>query len=440
MNKRTLRRKHSKPQRGWPWQRILRSPRLAFTLVEMLVVIGIIAFLVSISYTVVANYTESAQEAATKTTLVKLDEMTRQQQEALANFLDNSSEMQETVDRLHQGLRTRFQVAPSKETLRAILRKKAFSWYMPQNKNDIQSGISPNILGINLANNTTLSPRRKLFDYFQNNIESTADSSECLYFFLTEVSVGGSELPDISSFRSSELTDTDGDGLLEFQDSWGQPLRFYRWPTRMFRPTGLGQDERPGEANVNDNNQDSDNSNDNPFTDDDTEVGWADTDDGLVSNGRTFAAGLLIQNLPPAPTESIPDLLAQDPEDPFGLLVNDTAIKNLSISNGATGIDMWQFVNEDAIHTPATFHSPLIVSAGPDEQLGMFEPDNTLTDTSGEADLRSALSGAGDVDAIMTWLQTKGRLGQPFVVQINGTVYAETDTLVDNLVNRNVSP
>lgn len=31
-------------------------------------------------------------------------------------------------------------------------------------------------------------------------------------------------------FLAREIADTDGDGLLEFVDAWGQPLQFYRWP------------------------------------------------------------------------------------------------------------------------------------------------------------------------------------------------------------------
>jgi hypothetical protein len=31
-------------------------------------------------------------------------------------------------------------------------------------------------------------------------------------------------------FRDNEVQDTDGDGLLEFVDAWGEPLQFYRWP------------------------------------------------------------------------------------------------------------------------------------------------------------------------------------------------------------------
>ena len=29
---------------------------------------------------------------------------------------------------------------------------------------------------------------------------------------------------------AKEVQDTDGDGLPEFVDAWGQPLQFFRWP------------------------------------------------------------------------------------------------------------------------------------------------------------------------------------------------------------------
>lgn len=54
--------------------------------------------------------------------------------------------------------------------------------------------------------------------------------SECLYAFL----VGGiGPLGSIFSpddFSPNEIKDTDGDGLPEFVDAWGEPLQFYRWP------------------------------------------------------------------------------------------------------------------------------------------------------------------------------------------------------------------
>lgn len=54
--------------------------------------------------------------------------------------------------------------------------------------------------------------------------------SEMLYALLVEGQgpLGSVFSPD--DFRDNEVKDTDGDGLLEFVDAWGEPLQFYRWP------------------------------------------------------------------------------------------------------------------------------------------------------------------------------------------------------------------
>ncbi len=54
--------------------------------------------------------------------------------------------------------------------------------------------------------------------------------SEMLYALLVE---GLSPLGSVftaDDFTAREVGDTDGDGLLEFIDAWGEPLQFYRWP------------------------------------------------------------------------------------------------------------------------------------------------------------------------------------------------------------------
>lgn len=54
--------------------------------------------------------------------------------------------------------------------------------------------------------------------------------SEMLYALLVEGGgVYGSSF-DKDDFTSKEVQDTDGDGLMEFVDAWGEPLQFYRWP------------------------------------------------------------------------------------------------------------------------------------------------------------------------------------------------------------------
>jgi prepilin-type N-terminal cleavage/methylation domain-containing protein len=54
--------------------------------------------------------------------------------------------------------------------------------------------------------------------------------AEMLYALLVEGRgpLGSAFSPD--DFTDREVRDTDGDGLPEFVDAWGEPLRFYRWP------------------------------------------------------------------------------------------------------------------------------------------------------------------------------------------------------------------
>ncbi len=64
--------------------------------------------------------------------------------------------------------------------------------------------------------------------------------SECLYALL----VGGvgplGSTFSADDFTSKEVGDSDGDGLPEFLDAWGQPLQFYRWPTHYISPLQRG--------------------------------------------------------------------------------------------------------------------------------------------------------------------------------------------------------
>ena len=45
-------------------------------------------------------------------------------------------------------------------------------------------------------------------------------------------------------FSDREVKDTDGDGLPEFVDAWGQPLQFFRWPLLYHTDTQRGAGDR----------------------------------------------------------------------------------------------------------------------------------------------------------------------------------------------------
>lgn len=194
----------------------------------------------------------------------------------------------------------------------------------------------------------------------RDELHST-ESAELLYFTLTQSGTFGSSSANLDQFTSEEIADTDGDSLPEFIDAWGHPLQFYRWPTRLFDPTAP-----------------------NPFVPvlsdpvDPTDVG-----PGLreITELEREYAGLLVKGLPPAPTTmsfsthtaTQRDMMLVDPDDPIGdlyVFIESEKYKDM-------GIDLTQEINEAKYHTLDTYHTPLIVSAGADELLGLREPNNT---------------------------------------------------------------
>jgi len=90
--------------------------------------------------------------------------------------------------------------------------------------------------------------------FYPESHDPATESSECLYLILSEPRLGPSM---VESIPERFIQDTDGDGLLEFVDAWGQPLRYYRWPTDYYAflidvtrqmeslyPDGLRSDEQ----------------------------------------------------------------------------------------------------------------------------------------------------------------------------------------------------
>ncbi|MEZ6048482.1 MAG: hypothetical protein R3C11_23495 [Planctomycetaceae bacterium] len=157
--------------------------------------------------------------------------------------------------------------------------------------------------------------------------EKKAQSSELMYELLTTGKINGDfplvELGGVSDtvdFSSSEVGDTDGDGNLEFVDGWGEPLRFFAFATRIVK------------------------SEDNDIATDNSDV-----------YTEKFCIRLLMPSLSDMPLTS----LDRDQDDPTGQL------------------DSWSdFISTPELnyHTPHTYHQFLIVSAGNDKTLGLFEP------------------------------------------------------------------
>ncbi len=390
--------------------------RSGFTLIELLMVVTIIGFLATMSVVVMSGITVQAEEEGTKTTMLKVSRLLEQRIEAFDRAFKGSRRdeyvrgtvgLLKVIDGRFDYYDTHPDEAPPSILL--LARKAGFRFEFPQRMVELNvgGGATPAAGGLTAAvtNSTTGLPfvlyrkvakpiaTQQLIEggnptptAVQVNVQVSAnwaihlvheaashdsetvhgtESSELLYFTLTQSGTFGSSSVDADQFTPSEIADTDLDGFPEFIDAWGHPLRFYRWPTRLFDPTAPNP-FAPDFDTVNDNTEV------DPTPDNDETDGLRE----ILVREREYA-GLLVKGLPPSPFaiggSTQRDLMLVDPDDPVGILytfIEDPKYKDM-------GIDLTQEYNEVNYHTPDTYHAPLIVSAGPDELLGLREPTET---------------------------------------------------------------
>lgn len=279
--------------------------RSGFTLVELLIVIAIIVTLLSILGVTLMSMVGSARVMATKGTITKVQGLLQARIEGLARKDPEGTLIDSLVPRFGNNRRR----------AEAMARKFTYRQTFPQT----WAQVPPNLL-VGLPSTPAIPPATP---------PRKQESSEVLHFILTRANVPGFPPIGEDSFASSEVADTDSNGWPEFIDAWGQPLRFYRWPTRLIR----GGAYAPG-----------------TFT-------------------PTATARLLIPVLPTTGPE-----LTRDPDDKYGQLKGFfTPAQILEFEFGAS---MGPLANLGAFHTLDTYSLPLVVSGGPDLLTGLYEPND----------------------------------------------------------------
>ena len=331
--------------------------RGGFTMVELLVVIGLILFLMSISIVALNGAIGIARQKATQTTLLKINGLMQQRIDAFNRAMERTN-LQPAIDKLKRDWFQNYNFVPQDNVLEVMVRKQIFQTRFPQNF---------------VEKNLSLAPPTGV-TYVSANHQQVTESTALLYWVLTSSEVYGIAPVDESDFSSSEVRDTDGDGLKEFVDGWGRPLRFYRWPTHLFRPGTSSSTVGATGASA------------------------------LALVDRTYV-NTLWSGLPAAPTVAGElDPLSRDPDDPTGQLWRF-----------AKGSASSMTVVQNQFSTPNTYHAFLIVSAGPDGVLGLEEPFNPTT-----VNATSPALGAA-----------QGRLGA-----LTSYAAIELNPINDNLTNR----
>jgi prepilin-type N-terminal cleavage/methylation domain-containing protein len=199
--------------------------RRAFTLVELLVVIMIIAILSSLTLAGLSGVRQRAREDKTRSTIRKIDAVIRPMYDSYRT----------RRVRVPAGLEPRDAAIEKLRQLRMLMTRE-----MPDSWLDV---VDPATLPTPPLFTTSAAERRYVQHYLQlvstspqftQSNPATSEtfgnlyaSAETLHMI---VSLGGFEADALEFFRPDEIGDIDKDGALEFHDGWGRPLMFLRWP------------------------------------------------------------------------------------------------------------------------------------------------------------------------------------------------------------------
>lgn len=231
----------------------------AFTLVELLVTIAIIAILAAALLGASGAAFESARRSRTKTLITKLDALLMEKYQSFTTRrVDiNPVHVQQIENTLANmvsgGAISHRQSTLMKGQMLADLRllaiRELMKLEMPDRWSDITGELSSSNPPVPIVTNNPypwvladrpavcktygrrfLSVENKVAN--DSNVDTSAilsnQSAECLYLTIM-LACGDGESPDL--FSEQDIADTDGDGAPEFIDGWGQPIQFVRWPS-----------------------------------------------------------------------------------------------------------------------------------------------------------------------------------------------------------------
>ncbi len=193
------------------------AARPAFTLVELLVVMGVLAMLSSLVLVGLSSAAEQARANRTRSQVQKIHELLMPRWE---DYRYRRVEASKTGNvRARQTARV--------DRIRQLMRME-----MPCHRQDVQFGVTNNAVS---SGSETTEPalwrryRRAVINRAGSFSAWTTDNddAECLYMIVESIQVG--ETNGLDFFKQSEIGDTDGDGMPELLDGWGNPIHFIRW-------------------------------------------------------------------------------------------------------------------------------------------------------------------------------------------------------------------
>lgn len=365
--------------------------RSGFTLIELLVVLTIITILLSISWAVYGTTVQTAREAATRTTITELQIGVDARASAIGRF-NIKPLAQKFRESYRQGGNANPNQTITPEVAEIMVRKNIYKQALPSRLEDLW-GFDQ------VAGTADDSPLWKVWKDTVNavvpplgatdatprpaNHRRDLENIELLVLSLTKGSAFGETRFNIDRLTARHKQDKNKNGIIEIVDDWGNPIRFYNWTHRLVRPGG------------------------------------GTTDITQAYFGQT-AHLLLTAVSPPAtpspfPATEFSHTLNQDQDDYTGALAAQITATNvfqnpfqIDLDVGAgTNIVTCPAFDEATYHPLDTYGPNLIISAGGDGKLGLYEPTEASNPERRLAEPLSYSDSTQDLDVIFDNVTTR---------------------------------
>ncbi len=243
-------------------QNQLKRHRQAFTLVELLVVISIIAMIASMALFTLYGVREDARERRARSQVMRINELLMQQWES---YRTRAVPVRTVTSGMNPQAASWWRLRALRELMRMELPDRRTDLLTPASDDP---SLNPAGQTVFLRSSPTLwrayvrRARQQIIGKYKNdptfptfpaNQDAWKDPSwwtplheqaECLYLILASMRDG--DTTGLDSLTEDEIGDVDNDGMPEVLDPWGVPIYFLRWAPGFRSDLQLG-DMKPAE-------------------------------------------------------------------------------------------------------------------------------------------------------------------------------------------------